>query len=141
MPGSASCRASAGVLRFIGLAKARSCRPRLRVAARSRVREAMQAVHCPSGVQARRFPNDTAVLVAQLAADGSINSLRTRDQELRAQLGDSGYASGLRTLMIATMRTMLVAALAAIVFTRRLHAARRRIRRSIPMSRSPPMAR
>lgn len=55
-----------------------------------RVREAMQAVHAKAAFRLGDFPNDTAVLVAQLAADGSINPLADpRIKQLRAQLGDS----------------------------------------------------
>jgi hypothetical protein len=54
-----------------------------------RVRDAMRAVHTKATFKLGDFPNDTAVLVAQLAADGSINPLADpRFKQLRAQLGD-----------------------------------------------------
>jgi hypothetical protein len=72
-----------------------------------RVREAMQRVHAKAVFKLGDFPNDTAPLVADLAADGSINPLAVRATvngpinaqndpgpqrsfaEIKAQFGDS----------------------------------------------------
>jgi hypothetical protein len=72
-----------------------------------RVREAMQRVHAKAEFRLDDFPNDTAPLVAELAADGSINPLaihptangpvnsqndplsRPSFAEIKAQLGDT----------------------------------------------------
>jgi hypothetical protein len=56
-----------------------------------RVRDAMQAVHAKGIFGPADFPKDTVHLVADLAADGSVNPLaETREfRRIKAQLGDT----------------------------------------------------